>query len=104
MTKIAEHTPGPWRIGPSDKGRIPLAEQPPAIQDTEGNYIAILGGGSVHFGNAAANAALIAQAPTLLAQRDMAIKALEEWLNASYMDGAKVREQARAIVEEVRRG
>lgn len=61
-----KYTPGPWKIAESDQGPIPLATKPFAIKDSEGNYIAVLGAGSVHFGKAWANAPLIAAAPELL--------------------------------------
>ena len=62
------HTPGPWKVA---RKRGPLhgigATDPLAIKDSTGEYVATLGGGSVHFANADANAHLIAAAPDLLA-------------------------------------
>ena len=70
-----KHTPGPWRIGTSSG---PLKElgfnDPPAIYGKNNNSVlAILGGGSIHFENAKANARLIAAAPDLLEACEQAL-------------------------------
>jgi hypothetical protein len=61
------------------------AIDPPAILDSGGEYVACLGGGSIHFANANANARLIAAAPELLAALKIAIDKIEAW-----RDGALV--------------
>lgn len=57
------HAPGPWTVTTK---RGPLhdigATDPPAIKDSNGEYIAVLGGGSVHFANARAHADFILRA------------------------------------------
>ena len=72
------HTPGPWAVA---RKRGPLhgigATDPLAIKDSTGEYVATLGGGSVHFANADANARLIAAAPDLLAALKAALPYLE---------------------------
>lgn len=60
-----KHTPLPWRVGKSDSklAGIPnLFIKPPAIQDQHGNYLAVFGGGNVHFQDAEANADFTARA------------------------------------------
>jgi hypothetical protein len=96
-------TPGPWRVGKSKAGKIPLATQPPAVMDSDGNYLAVLGGGSIHFRNAEANAALIANAPALLAENERLRAALESLLCAvDSPSGAEIREWMDGNVLEAR--
>ena len=67
-TDKATHTPGPWMAGIHADG-IEIA-----CQDASAGYMPLAmvydGLGSEHDGEGDANAALIAQAPTLLAERD----------------------------------
>ena len=57
----AKHTETPWKLAVSGLGKLKGVVQPPAILDAQGNYLAVLGGGSIHFQDAAANAAFIVQ-------------------------------------------
>jgi hypothetical protein len=91
------HTPGPWKISTK---RGPLHDigstDPPAIKDSAGEYIAVLGGGSVHYANANANACLIASAPDLLA----ALKGFVAYWEGGFMPTIKasILQDARAAI------
>jgi len=66
---ITNHTPGPWRVEPRPMlGQIAIYSDDPHGMDpkTETNLICAMHNGPVN----AANAALIASAPDLLAERD----------------------------------
>jgi len=94
------HTPGPWKVA---RKRGPLhgigATDPLAIKDSTGEYVATLGGGSVHFANADANAHLIAAAPDLLA----ALKECVPWLESMPLpaDDQHLRDMAAKTLNDV---
>ena len=64
---MLKHTAGPWEVVPSNEGKVPGTQPPPAIRKAgTDDWVAYLGGGSIHFQNAEANAHLIAAAPEML--------------------------------------
>ena len=70
------HTPGPWHVGDDSK----LIASPNSVYDIHGHQLAMCSDphDSSHWTPIAdANAALIASAPTLKAQRDELLEALE---------------------------
>lgn len=76
-TKYEGHTPGPWRLGAA----MPMSGDP-RIVDRDGRMVARLNRHPLM----EANARLIADAPTLRAQRDEAVAALNKiagWHNMS---------------------
>lgn len=84
-----KHTLGPWVIYyPKDANK--LLTKPPWIADAEGNAIADLGGGDIHYRNAEANAALIAAAPAMRQRLEFAMRLLLQ----GDLDGAIVEVQA----------
>lgn len=107
MKKLEEHTPGPWSYqkwsidGAHDNCRVTVATTPDALgrQKQIGDIFT------------EANAALIAQAPTLLEQRAKLVEALRNALAVlptltqccenDYLELAGAREQAERVLREV---
>ena len=94
----AQHTPGPWRIDPKHDDAYHILGAGEASWPSGG--IATL---DYTGGNAEANAVLIAQAPTLLAQRDALVEALEDVLTGLKMHNIQLlgADKAHAVVARI---
>lgn len=105
--KKGKHTPGEWHTGTDEDA----AAWGPMVYAGGEDEIIVADCQPVGFDiadddEAAANAALIAQAPTLLAQRDALAEALAEYVAAG-LDFGKIRraeDRARAALAAVGRG
>lgn len=84
MSTQQEHTPGPWAIssGKIAGFRVPLIRASSGSAGGQLN-IALLGGVGGLYGNAEANARLIATAPALLTMCEEAVRGFENLLRGS---------------------
>jgi len=82
-----KHSPGPWKARPSKFGKNPALTNPPGIVDGQNDYVAVLGGGNVHFSNAEANAEFIVRACNT---HDDLLEALKEARDALVCESTNV--------------
>ena len=99
MKKLEGFTPGPWRHGKMARGTFVELEGGAFVADCSGR------GSKLSYAEREANAALIAQAPTLLGQRAKLVKALrglQEYTNKALREGRNLRKGDITMAELLR--